>query len=71
MKICYSCKKEMRCVKTGFTVRWGESHCYRGDKFRCPECGTEIVMCNTSPFQSLKEWPEDEFLQMPDRTTHE
>jgi len=65
MNICIGCEVEMRCVKTGFTVRWGDTHCYRGDKYRCPRCGVEIVCCNTNSFQTQKAWPEEEFLQMP------
>jgi hypothetical protein len=67
MLICIECKVEMRCVRTGFTVRWGEAHCYRGDKFRCDNCGSEVVHCNSVPFQNSKDWPDSEFLQMPSR----
>lgn len=66
MLICLKCSREMKCVKTGFTVRWGEAHCYRGDKFRCGNCGAEVVNCSSVPFHNKREWPEDEFIQMKD-----
>jgi predicted RNA-binding Zn-ribbon protein involved in translation (DUF1610 family) len=41
----------MQCVKTGTNVRWGSdgSHVYHGDRFKCPKCGREVVVCNTAP----------------------
>lgn len=43
--VCGSCKKEYVAVKTGVVVKINEYYVYRGDKFRCPSCGHEMV-CN-------------------------
>lgn len=52
MIICTKCKKELRCVKTGFTARWGAGHCYRGDKYACPQCGAEVGYLTPTPWHS-------------------
>lgn len=64
MYICTKCKKEMRCEKTGVIARWGDSHCYAGDKFRCPKCKSEILACNATPFRSTKEPAPEILFQM-------
>ncbi len=64
MNICIRCKVEMVCCKTGFNARWGASHCYRGDKFRCPKCGLEVGVMNPANFQSDAPLTDDD-IQMP------
>lgn len=64
MNVCARCKREMRCKKNGIIVRYGIGHCYAGDKFECPECGAEVVICNQAPFFSDKEPNKDILLQM-------
>ena len=66
MKVCAKCLKEMYCLKTGVTVRYGIGHCYRGDKFACRGCGAQVVLCRDVPFHSEVDWPEDELIQMPE-----
>jgi len=45
MHICANCKKEMRCIKTGMSIRYTEdgSHVYPADTFECSECGARIA----------------------------
>lgn len=64
MYICTKCKAEMRCVKNGVIARWGRSHCYAGDKFECPRCKSEILACNSVPFQSIREIKPEILVQM-------
>ena len=42
MKICVSCREEMRCVKTGCITVWGGTHVYRGDEYECSQCKAKI-----------------------------
>jgi hypothetical protein len=51
MNICPICRREMTCVKTGVTVHFGGGHCYAGDRFRCPKCQSEVVVCNNQSYQ--------------------
>ena len=51
MKICVSCKKEMRCKKNGVTAVWGANHAYAGDLFACEDCGNEVLICNSNSHQ--------------------
>jgi len=44
MIVCTSCKKEMRCVKTGLVAVWNSSHCYAGDEFECPQCNSKTLV---------------------------
>jgi len=64
MQVCVGCKKEMRCKKNGIIVRWGTSHCYAGDSFKCPTCGNEVVVTNHSNYQSDKEVHPSILIQM-------
>ena len=66
MKICAKCKVEMRCVKNGIIVRFGEDCCYSGDAYECPDCHAKIVTGFGERFYSTRPWPEDRFLQMND-----
>jgi DNA-directed RNA polymerase subunit RPC12/RpoP len=62
--ICVKCKQEMVCKKTGMIARWGESHCYAGDKFECPECKSEILACNTNSFHGTHPIAQEILVQM-------
>jgi len=47
--ICASCAQEMRCKKNDFPVKDKASGSFPstvwlGDLFKCPSCGTEIVV---------------------------
>jgi len=55
MIVCINCKKEMKCAKTGTTVRWNEGHhVYAGDKFEC-SCGASVIVCNQTPYYDERE----------------
>jgi len=41
--ICTNCAVEMECFKNEFLIRAG-SRIYNGDNFKCPSCGTEVVV---------------------------
>jgi len=63
MQVCVKCKKEMKCEKNGVAVRFGNGeHAYMGDTFKCPTCGTEIVVTNPLPIfdQGLKLKSDDD-----------
>ncbi len=49
MIVCVKCRKEMKCSESAIGVRFGESHAYSGDKFKCKECGTEIIISTSAP----------------------
>jgi len=51
MKICFRCKKEMRCKKNGMVAVWKKNHAYAGDLFECPNCKSNILVTNVSPHQ--------------------
>jgi ribosomal protein S27E len=40
--VCAKCSKEMTCAKNGVIVDNGTVQ-WRGDKFKCPVCGAEVV----------------------------
>jgi len=46
MIICIDCKKEMTVIKNGYGVRYGKSHVYPGDVFKCKSCNTEVIQTN-------------------------
>jgi hypothetical protein len=64
MYICPKCKKKMRCELNGVICRWGKSHCYAGDKFKCPKCEFEVIACNSNPYNSDKEVHPKVLVQM-------
>ena len=55
MKICVKCKKEMYCKKNGVIVRWRGYYCRSGDKFKCPECKSEIITGFGAAFENSHE----------------
>jgi len=52
MKICVTCRREMKCVKTGAKAVWHGHHIYAGDRYECQTCGAHIMVCNENPYQS-------------------
>ena len=52
MVVCARCKKEMRCIKTGMTVRFREDgqHAFAGDMLECPECKATIAVTNANSY---------------------
>lgn len=64
MYICLKCKREMKCMKVGVIARWGDSHCYASDKYECPECKSEILACNATPFYSTSDFAPEILVQM-------
>lgn len=70
MLICLPCKKQMKVVKNGVTLHYGNGHCHSSDTFRCPTCGTEIANANPNSWQSskwekLQDKPSDIWINMP------
>jgi len=51
MKICATCRKELRCEKNGVYALYDHGHAYPGDLFRCPTCATKTILCNEAPVQ--------------------
>jgi len=49
MIICCKCAREMCCEKTGAAADFDGGHVYAGDKFKCSECGVEIIRTNAEP----------------------
>jgi len=54
----------MRCDKNGVAVRFNErgEHVYMGDRFKCPGCGSEVVLTNDNSFYdegAKRELPDD------------
>jgi len=70
MKVCAKCKKEMTCIKTGCSVRYTSTgtHAYRGDKYKCSICGTEVIFCNERPCEDDNFIDEDVFMDVKDAT---
>jgi hypothetical protein len=48
MIVCVKCGREMKCEENGLGVRYGESHVYTGDKYKCPECNIEVIKTGTT-----------------------
>lgn len=49
MQICFNCKKEMTCIKSGMKVIYsGGYHVYFGDLFGC-SCGNKTVVTSGTP----------------------
>ena len=64
MLICSNCKKEMKCIKTGSKVRYGNdnSHTYPCDIFECTECHNITATCETNPYHDTSEIEPDEII---------
>ena len=65
MNICVGCRKEMTCEKTGRDAVWHGHHAYRGDVFRCRECGAEVLICTPSPY--YVETPDADAIDMTEK----
>lgn len=44
LKICLTCGLEMKCIKTGGGVNFGNGHVYASDWYRCSHCGCEVAV---------------------------
>ena len=64
MYICVGCKIEMRCDKNGVGADFGHGHVYPSDRFRCPECGCQILATNSLPCQDPTYKMQREYLQI-------
>lgn len=64
MKICVGCKREMLCDKNSVGADFGHGHVYAGDRFRCPECGTMVLVCNTASHHDPSYTTQYEYLKM-------
>ena len=61
--VCVPCRKDMRCVKTGVVVHWGNGHCYAGDRFACTNCPADIVKVSGPPLHMpLEQIPADRLI---------
>lgn len=67
MKVCVKCRREMRCDKNGVGADFGFGHVYAGDRFKCPECGLEILVCNGAPGHDPEYKLHAEYLKMKQR----
>jgi len=55
--VCVKCRVQMRCARNSFPVFYGgcDPTAYSsGDRYRCPGCGTEVVVGFGSQQQSTK-----------------
>lgn len=50
--VCVKCGRLMTCQKTGMDVRVDEHYSYRGDRFECKHCKTEIAVANPTGIYS-------------------
>ena len=64
MKVCVSCRCEMRCDKNSVGAEFGNGHVYPGDRFKCPRCGHEIINTNAVPIHDPDHKTQDEYLKM-------
>lgn len=65
MIVCVKCQREMRCEKTGVGVHFGQGHVYAGDRFKCPECGANIVRTTAEPHFDPELKYHKEYVHMP------
>jgi hypothetical protein len=66
MYFCVQCRCVMRCDKNEVGARYGTSHVYPGDRFKCPKCGMMILACNKAPVFLPAPTASVEFLDIPD-----
>ena len=64
MYVCVECCTEMKCDKNEVAARYGESHVYPGDRFKCPKCGRMILATNRTPVHDPDGSVSVEYLQM-------
>ncbi len=65
MTVCVQCQKEMLCDKNSVGVKYGRSHVYPGDRFKCPKCGNLIIITNSAPIFDPELKTQDEYFNMP------
>ncbi len=49
MYVCVKCSKIMNCDKNAVGFDCGHGHVYPSDRFKCSECGIEILATNSRP----------------------
>ena len=64
MKICVKCAREMKCERNEVGADFGNGHVYAGDRFKCPECGIQILNCNAAPYYDPDHKGQREYLTM-------
>jgi len=64
MFICCGCKKEMRCEKNGVGADYGYGHVYAGDKYKCHECGREVLHTNGRANHDPEYKQQSEYIDM-------
>jgi len=64
MYICVECKQEMTCDKNGIGADFGHGHIYAGDRFKCMQCGKEILATNAVAYQDPEYKIKSEYLVM-------
>lgn len=64
MYICVKCRIEMNCDKTGVGADFGGGHVYRGDRFKCPTCGLEILATAIGASMDIGHIQQNEYLWM-------
>jgi len=42
--LCVKCQVSMECDKIGVKVKYSNYSAQQGDRYKCPICGTEIVV---------------------------
>jgi len=64
MKICATCKKELRCIKNGMNIRFSFDgrHAYKADLYECPICKVKIAFGNQAPIYDEHFKDEDVFM---------
>lgn len=68
MYICVPCRKEYVCDKNGVGIDFGNGHVYPADRFKCPNCGHEILSsgnCNANYDPDHKQ--QEEYLDMGEK----
>jgi hypothetical protein len=53
----------MRCDKNGVGFDWGRGHVYPSDRYKCPECGIEILAMNGRPISDPDYNTQEEYLK--------
>lgn len=65
MIICVTCRVEMRCDKNSVGAHFGgHGHVYPTDRFKCPACGTVVLVTNRSPIYDPELQTQEEYLDM-------
>jgi len=54
----------MRCDKNGVGADFGHGHVYPGDRYRCPECGSQILATIGTPISDPGYNTQEEYLKI-------